>query len=212
MLTVGLTGGIGSGKSTVSGLLAKRGAVVIDADLIAREVVEPGQPALEALVERFGPSILTAAGDLDRPALAAVAFLDEAARLDLNRIVHPAVGALMAQRLAEAVAKGAGVVVLDIPLLAEGGRDRYDIAGVVVVDAPPEVALARLVGQRGMSEADALARIRSQASREERLAIADVVIDNQGGLADLEEEVERAWPAILGLGHDAQECADTPPR
>jgi dephospho-CoA kinase len=212
MLTVGLTGGIGSGKSTVSGLLAKRGAVVIDADLIAREVVEPGQPALEALVDRFGPSILTAGGDLDRPALAAVAFLDEAARLDLNRIVHPAVGALMAQRLAEAVAKGAGVVVLDIPLLAEGGRDRYDIAGVVVVDAPPEVALARLVGQRGMSEADALARIRSQASREERLAIADVVIDNQGGLVDLEEEVERAWPAILGLGHDAQECADTPPR
>jgi dephospho-CoA kinase len=146
-------------------------------------------------VDRFGDAILAPDGTIDRPALAAIAFADEAALRDLNAITHPAVGAVMGERLmAEAATDH--VVVLDIPLLAEGGRDRYSLAGVIVVDAPVDVAIGRLVDQRGMTEEDARARIAAQATREQRRAIADVVIDNAGSHEELEAEVERAWAWI----------------
>ena len=198
MLVVGLTGGIGSGKSTVSGLLAQRGAAIIDADLIAREVVEPGGLAYAGVIERFGPGIVTADGTIDRPKLAEVVFADPDARRDLNGLTHPAVGAVMAERLAAHRDTG-DIVVLDIPLLAEGGRDRYGLAGVIVVDTPVDVAVRRLVDHRGFTEADARARVAAQVTREARRAIADVVIDNAGSLADLEAEVDRAWAWLDGL-------------
>src|SRR3954454_3979018 len=195
MLVVGLTGGIGSGKSTVAELLVQRGAVLIDADRIAREIVEPGGRAYQAVVDRFGPGVVAADGTIHGPALAAIVFHDEQARRDLNGITHPAVGAVMGERLAAEAATD-HVVVLDIPLLAEGGRDRYGLAGVLVVDTPVETAVARLVEQRQMDEADARARIAAPATREERRDIADVVIDNSGSLEDLEAEVDRAWTWI----------------
>lgn len=190
MLLVGLTGGIGSGKSTVSAALAAQGAVVIDADAITRELQQPGQPVLAAMVDRFGDDILHADGTLDRQAVADIVFSDAAALADLNAIVHPAVGAEIARRL-ESAAGTDGVVVLDVPLLVESGRD--DMAATIVVDADPEVAVQRLVEQRGFTEADARARIRRQASREERLARADFVIDNNGTREALDEQVERCW-------------------
>lgn len=197
MLVVGLTGGIGSGKSTASALLAERGAVVVDADAIARRVVEPGCPAYGAVVARFGPGVVEPGGALDRQALADVVFADPGARADLNAIVHPAVRAAMAEAVA-AHASTDRVVVMDIPLLAEGGGRRPEMAAVVVVDAPVEVAVARLVEQRGMAEADARARVAAQATREQRLALADVVVDNSGDLAHLAAEVDRAWAFLQG--------------
>lgn len=194
MLVVGLTGGIGSGKSTVASLLAERGAVVVDADRIAREVVAPGGPAHDAVVARFGTT--------DRPAIASIVFADPQARADLNAIVHPAVGFEIAKRLGEH-ADTDHVVVLDIPLLVEVGRDRYPVAAVVVVDAPVEVALERLVQQRGMDEADARARIAAQATREERLAAADFVIDNSGSVERLREEVDRCWTWVRASSSSA---------
>ena len=170
MLLIGLTGGIGSGKSTVSAALAERGAVVVDADAIVRDLQAPGQPVLAAMVEGFGPQILAADGTLDRQAVADLVFSDAEALARLNAIVHPAVGAEIARRL-EAQAATDHVVVLDVPLLVESGRS--DLAGLVVVDLDPEVAVARLVAQRGFTEADARARIARQASREDRLARAD---------------------------------------
>ena len=197
MVVVGLTGGIGSGKSTVDRLLAEKGAVIVDADVVARDVVAPGSPTLEQVVARFGPAVVDAHGGLDRPALAALAFGDDDAREDLNGIVHPAVHEAMLTRIAEVAAADAdAVVVLDVPLLAEVGRDRYPVAGVIVVDAPLALAVSRLVGLRGLAEEDARARIAAQASREQRLAIADVVIDNSGDLDHLRSEVERAWAWI----------------
>jgi dephospho-CoA kinase len=191
MLVVGLTGGIGSGKSTVSTLLAERGAVIVDADRIAREAVEPGGPAHDAVLARFGT--------VDRPTIASVVFGDTQARADLNAIVHPAVGAEIARRLAEH-ADTDHVVVLDIPLLVEtGGKDRYPVAGTIVVDAPTETAVHRLVEQRGMDEADVRARMAAQATREERLAAADFVVDNRGSLDDLREEVDRCWSWMQSL-------------
>jgi dephospho-CoA kinase len=195
MLVVGLTGGIGAGKSTVSAMLAARGAIIIDADLIAREVVEPGGRAYDPVIDRFGKDIVAADGTIDRPALAEIVFGDEQALKDLNGLTHPAVGAVMAERLA-AEAETDHVVILDIPLLAEGGRKRSGMAGVLVVDVPEEIALARLVGSRGMTDEDARARIAAQASREQRRAIADVVIDNSGSMDDLAAEVDRAWAWI----------------
>ena len=193
MTRVGLTGGIGSGKSSVSARLRDRGAVVIDYDVLAREVVEPGAPALERLVERFGPEILTPDGGLDRPGLGAVVFGDEAARRDLEAILHPAVRALAAER--EAAAGPDALVVHDVPLLVEtsppGTFDR-----VVVVDVPEEVQLDRLVRLRGMSEDEARARIASQATREQRLAAADDVVDNTGPLEDLDRAVEVLWAEL----------------
>ncbi len=190
MIVVGLTGGIGSGKSTVSALLAGRGAVVVDADAITRQLQAPGQPVLAAIVERFGPDIVSADGTLDRAALAAIVFDDPAALKDLTAIVHPAVGAEIARRL-EAERSGDRVVVLDIPLLVEGGR--YRVAGLVVVDVDPDVAVERLARSRGMSEADARARMANQASRADRLAKADWVVDNSGDPSALERQVDAAW-------------------
>lgn len=193
MLLIGLTGGIGSGKSSVSARLAQRGAVVIDADAIVRDVQAPGQPVLAAMVERFGPEILAADGTLDRQAVADVVFTDDAALKDLNALVHPAVSAEIARRLEEEAGTD-HVVVLDVPLLVESGRS--DLAGLLVVDVDPEVAIERLVAQRGFREDDARARIARQASRADRLAKADLVIDNGGTPEDLDGEVERAWAWI----------------
>ena len=199
MLVVGLTGGIGSGKSTVSEMLAARGAVVIDADEVAHLVVEPGGRAYQAVVDRFGMEVVGADGRLDRSALAGLVFADPAARSDLNAIVHPAVGEVMAQRV-ESESKKDDVVILDIPLLVESAsHQRPAMAGIVVVDCPPEVALRRLVESRGMSEDQVRARMEAQATRDERLARADYVIDNSGSLQDLTIQVDRCWSWIQGL-------------
>lgn len=192
MLAVGLTGGIGSGKSTVAASLVDRGAVLIDADRIAREVVAPGGPAHQPLVDRFGPGILAADGTIDRPALAAAAFTDPAALADLNAITHPAVGAVMFERRHAGYPDGT-VVLLDIPLLRPEHRKVLALDLVVVVDCPVPVALERLVAQRGMDRADAEARMAAQISREERRAVADVVVDNSGDLAQLEAQLDRLW-------------------
>ncbi|MEU6993571.1 dephospho-CoA kinase [Streptomyces sp. NPDC046465] len=193
MLKVGLTGGIGAGKSEVSRLLVASGAVLIDADKIAREVVEPGTPGLGAVVEAFGPEILAPDGSLDRPALGAVVFADAEKLAALNSIVHPLVGVRSAE-LEESAPDGA-VVVHDVPLLTENGlAPLYDI--VVVVDASPETQLDRLVRLRGMREEDARARMAAQATREKRLEIADIVIDNDGPLDGLAERVGEVWAEL----------------
>ena len=190
MLRIGLTGGIGSGKSTVSRLLAERGAVVVDADRTAREVVEPGSPALEEIRERFGAAVIGADGCLDRAALGAVVFADPQRRRDLERITHPRIRA-RTRELVEA-APAEAVVVHDIPLLVETrAAPGYHL--VVVVDVADEERVRRLVGSRGMPEDDARARIANQASRDERLAVADVVVDNNGPLEDLVPQVDRLW-------------------
>ena len=189
VLRIGLTGGIGSGKSTVAGLLAARGAQVVDADRIAREVVEPGTPGLEAVVAAFGPGVLTPEGALDRPALAAVVFADPEARRRLDGIVHPLVRA-RATELVSAAPPDA-VVVQDVPLLVETGQaGSYDL--VLVVEADTDTRVRRLVG-RGLSEDDARARISAQATDEQRRAVADVVLDNSGTQEELAEQVDRFW-------------------
>jgi dephospho-CoA kinase len=189
VLRIGLTGGIGSGKSTVSALLADRGAVVIDADRIAREVVEPGTPGLAAVVEAFGEQVLRDDGSLDRPALAAIVFADPQARKRLDGIVHPLVRARAAE-LAGAAPEDA-VVVHDVPLLVETGQAAsYDV--VLVVQADPGVRVQRLV-RRGLPETDARARMAAQASDEQRRAVADVVLDNSGTEAELAAQVDRFW-------------------
>ncbi|MFB8088670.1 dephospho-CoA kinase [Streptomyces sp. NPDC055992] len=193
MLKVGLTGGIGAGKSEVSRLFVGHGAVLVDADRIAREVVEPGTPGLAAVVEEFGPGILTPEGTLDRPALGAIVFADPDRLAALNAIVHP----LVRDRSAE-LEKAAGpdsVVVHDVPLLTENGlAPLYDL--VVVVDAAPETQLDRLVRLRGMTEADARARMAAQATREQRRAVADLVIDNDGPVEELEAQVRTVWAEL----------------
>jgi len=196
MLNVGLTGGIGSGKSEVARRFAARGARLIDADAIAREVVRAGTPGFERVVEAFGADVVGPDGELDREALGRLVFGDEDARGRLNAIVHPLVGERVFGLMAEAAdADPSGVLVNDVPLLVEGNlAERYDV--VVVVDAPVKVQLQRLVGYRGMSEADARARIAAQASREQRLAIADYVIDNTGDLADLDDRVAEVWDEL----------------
>lgn len=189
MLRIGLTGGIGSGKSTVAALLAERGARVVDADRIAREVVAPGTPGLAAVAAEFGPGVLAPDGSLDRPALAAVVFADPAARARLDGIVHPLVRARAAEAVAAAPADA--VVVQDVPLLVETGQaGSYDL--VLVVETDPEVRVRRLV-ERGLSAADARARIGSQATDEQRRAVADVVLRNDGGREDLAAQVDRFW-------------------
>ena len=192
MLTVGLTGGIGSGKSAVSRLLAERGAVVVDADLVAREVVEPGTPGLDRLVERFGPEILRADGTLDRPTLGARVFSDPEALQALNGIVHPLVGERTAELMEQARAADAQVVVHDVPLLVENGlAPMYD--AVVVVAADPAKQLDRLVRLRGMTPAEAQQRIDAQAPLADKLAVATHVIENDGPLEALAPQVERLW-------------------
>jgi dephospho-CoA kinase len=190
MLRIGLTGGIGSGKSAVSRLLAQHGAVVVDADLIAREVVEPGTPGLAAIVEEFGAEVLRPDGTLDRERLGAIVFGDSSARLRLNAIVHPLVGARSAEIVATAPPDA--VLVHDVPLLVENGlAPQYDL--VVVVDAPAEVRIDRLVRDRGMTEEAARARIGAQATDAERRDVADVVIANDGTLDDLRARVDAFW-------------------
>ncbi len=198
MIAVGLTGGIGSGKSTVASMLVAHGAILVDADAIAREALEPGRPAWRRVRERFGESVVAPDGAIDRARLAAVVFSDVPAREDLNAIVHPEVEAEIARRLAE-LASGDGIVVVDIPLLAERGRGRYRLAGVLVVDAPPEVAAERLVSLRGMAPAEVEARMSAQASRAERIAVADFVILNWGSMAELSLMVGNAWAWMEGL-------------
>ncbi|MCC3654702.1 MULTISPECIES: dephospho-CoA kinase [Streptomyces] len=194
MLKVGLTGGIGAGKSEVSRLLASYGAVIVDADKIAREVVEPGTPGLAAVVAEFGPEILTEDGALDRPRLGGVVFADPERLKALNAIVHPLVGARSAEL--ESAAGEDAVVVHDVPLLAENGlAPLYDL--VVVVDAAPETQLGRLVRRRGMSEEEARSRMAAQAGREQRKAVADLVIDNDGPIEALEPQVRAVWEELL---------------
>jgi dephospho-CoA kinase len=193
MILVGLTGGIGSGKSTVSAMFAERGAVVIDADAIVHELQAPGQPVLAAMVERFGAGILGADGTLNRQAVADLVFPDSEALAALSAIVHPAVSAEIARRM-DVEASTDHVVVLDVPLLVESGRD--DMAGLIVLDVDPDIAVHRLMADRGMTEADARARMARQASRDERRARADQVIDNSGTLDDLRRRVEEVWAWI----------------
>ncbi|MFC6064579.1 dephospho-CoA kinase [Streptomyces ochraceiscleroticus] len=193
MVKVGLTGGIGAGKSEVSRLLASYGAVIVDADKIAREVVEPGTPGLAAVIEAFGTDVLTPDGTLDRPKLGALVFADPDRLKALNAIVHPLVGARSAEL--EAAAGQGTVVVHDVPLLTENGlAPLYDT--IVVVDAAPETQLRRLVTLRGMTEDEAKARMGAQATREQRLAIADHVIDNDGPLEALEPQVREIWERL----------------
>ncbi|MCS5496940.1 dephospho-CoA kinase [Cnuibacter physcomitrellae] len=198
MLTVGLTGGIAAGKSTITKRLRELGALTADADQLSREAVEPGTPALARIRERFGDGVIGEDGHLDRAALGAIVFADDAARADLNAIVHPAVGALTAQRRAEAAATGPDAVfVYDVPLLVEtGGRRDFDV--VIVAEAPEEVRIDRLMQLRGLSREEAERRIASQASDEERRAIADIVIDTGGTLEETLSQTDAAWQRIRG--------------
>jgi dephospho-CoA kinase len=196
MVVVGLTGGIGSGKSTVSKLLAEEGAVVLDADAIVHEVQAPGGAAYEPMVEHFGAGVVRADGRFDRQAIAEIVFNDPEQLAALNGIVHPIVGRLIMERL-QAETETDHVVILDVPLLVETGRS--DMAGIIVVDVPVEVAVARAVARGPASEDDVRARIAKQATREERLAKADFVIDNSGSLEDLRTQVAKAWRWIQDL-------------
>jgi dephospho-CoA kinase len=193
VIRVGLTGGVASGKSTVSAILAELGAVVIDADLLAREVVGPGTEGLAAVVEEFGPDVLAPDGTLDRPRLGAVVFADPERRRALEAIIHARVRERAAE--IEAAAPDGAVVVHDIPLLAETGQ-AAGFDAVVVVDVPTDVQVDRMVRVRGMSEEDALARIAAQASRDERLAVATYVVDNTRSFDDLRERVEEVYRTI----------------
>ena len=179
-------------------MLAERGAVVVDADQIAREVVEPGGPAYQPMIDRFGAEIVRPDKTLDRAAIAAQAFAGADALADLNAVTHPAIRTVMAERIA-AQANTDNVVVVDIPLLAEGGPGAYGLSGVIVVDAPVEVAIQRLVEGRGLGESDARARVAAQASREDRRKLADVVIDNAGSPDDLARQVDDVWRWIVTL-------------
>lgn len=197
VLVVALTGGIGAGKSTASELLVERGAALIDADRVVKELQQSGGAAFQPIVDRFGPGVVGVDGELDRPAIAAVVFADEVARKDLNAIVHPLVGATIFERI-QASADTDDVVILDIPLLG-ASPSMYTVAGTIVVDCPPDVALERLVGARGMDREDAKRRMAAQITREERLALADFVIDNSGERSDLVLSVEECWAWVKTL-------------
>jgi dephospho-CoA kinase len=206
VLAVGLTGGIGSGKSAVADLLVARGAVLIDADQVAREVVAPGGPAYQPLIDHFGRRILDTDGTIDRKALAAVAFADEETRQELNAITHPAIGIAMIEAR-EALEGTDAVVVLAIPLLSAAHRETVRLDKVVVVDCPTDVALERLLTQRGFERADAEARIRSQISREERVKEADYVLDNSGDRSALETEVGTLWAWLEKAASEKRQAA-----
>jgi len=206
MILVGLTGGIGSGKSTVSLLLADRGAIIIDGDAIARALQRSGTDVFAAVVERFG-DVIAADGELDRAKIASIVFADAVALADLNKIMHPAIGVEMLRRISELRDTDA-IAILDFPLLAESPR--RGLSGVIVVDVDPEIAIERVVRDRGMKASDVQARIDKQASRKDRLAIADRVIDNSGTKEDLVLQIAQAWDWILNLpdaGADAGETA-----
>ncbi len=192
MVRVGLTGGIASGKSMVAAELAARGAIIIDADVLAREVVEPGTPALAAILDRFGMGVLKD-GQLDRARLAEIVFADPIARRDLEQIVHPAVRARAAEL--ERAASDAAVVVHVIPLLVETGQ-REDFDLVVIVDADHETQIQRLMSRNGFTRAEAESRIAAQASREDRMLAADVVVDNTGNMAQLAERIDALWTEL----------------
>ena len=195
-LEIGLTGGIGSGKSTVSAGLVKRGAVLVDADAIVRDLQKPGKPVFKKMVERWGEKIITNEGELDRQAVADIVFKDAEELAALNEIVHPLVREeIVNQR--EKYIKGNAPIILDIPLLIESGYE--NLSGIIVVDLHTEEAVERLVKYRGFSREDALNRISSQVDREERLSKADFVIDNNGDLDSLENEIDKAWSWIKGL-------------
>lgn len=196
VIVVGLTGGIGSGKSTVSELLASRGAVIVDADVVVREVQQPGSPVLAQLAERFGGDIITAEGALDRQALANKAFGDPEALKALNKIVHPAVGVEMGRQVMSYVGTDR-IVVMDIPLLTENPRE--NLQGKIVVDVPVGVQVDRLLRFRGFEEADARARIARQSTREQRLAGASFVVDNSGAPEDLTAQIDRLWAWLQSL-------------
>lgn len=191
-MILGVTGGIGSGKSTVARLLAERGACVIDADAISREIVEPGSPALTELVAAFGPGILHADGSLNRGGLAAAAFSDPDGTARLNSIMHPRIAAVAAERLA---ASQAAVIVYDMPLLVETGQQDL-VDHIVVVDVPEDVQIARAVAMRGLQEDDVRRRIAAQARRDDRIAVADTVIDNSGSPEETEEQIDRLWRSV----------------
>jgi dephospho-CoA kinase len=196
MVRVGLTGGIASGKSAVAAELAARGAIIIDADVLAREVVEPGTPALAAIIDRFGPQVLSD-GQLDRTRLAQIVFADPLARRDLERIVHPAVRARAADL--ERAAGRAAVVVHVIPLLVETGQQE-DFDLVVTVDVDHETQIKRLIARNGYTRAEAESRIAAQASREDRRIAADVVLDNTGSVAQLREQIDALWAELGSAG------------
>jgi dephospho-CoA kinase len=208
MLAVGLTGGIGSGKSAVADMLVERGAVLIDADQVARDVVAPGGPAYQPLIDRFGEGIVAADGSIDRQALANIAFADQESRLALNAITHPAIGIRMIE-MRDALADTDRIVVLAIPLLTALHRETVKLHKVVVVDTPTDIALGRLLSQRGFDKADAEARIRSQISREERVKEADYVLDNSGDRVALEREVADLWDWLLAAQQEPPQ--DPPP-
>ena len=194
---MGLTGGIASGKSVVASRLAEHGAVVVDADAIAREVVEPGTPALARIAEEFGPGVIAADGSLDRAALGAIVFSDAARRHALNAITHPAVRELSRLRFdAAEAADPETVVVYDVPLLAEGRMEDREFDLVVVVHAPAETRIERMVSLRGMSRAEAENRIRSQASDDDRLAIADRIVDASGTLDETLQRTDDLWAEL----------------
>ena len=194
MLPVGLTGGIGSGKSTVARLLERRGAVVFDADALAREAVEPGTPGHDAVVERFGANVLAPGGELDREVLASIVFADAAARRDLEEIVHPEVRRLFAEGC-EAYRDTDRVVAFSAPLLVETGmHTAFDV--LVLVSTPVEAQIERLLRDRAMSEEQVRARIDAQAPLEEKAAVADVIVDNEGNLEDLEAQVDSLWDEL----------------
>jgi dephospho-CoA kinase len=202
MLRVGLTGGIGAGKSEVSQRLAAQGATVIDADAVARAVVAPGTPGLAEVAAAFGPGVLRPDGSLDRPRLGEVIFADPELRARLNAIVHPLVGARMTEL--EQAAGTAGIVVHDVPLIAENGlASTYDI--VVVVDAPRRVQADRLMKHRGLTREQATARIAAQATRKQRLAIASLVIDNSGSLGELDRQVGELWAELRRMAQPGRE-------
>lgn len=204
MIAVGLTGGIGSGKSTVASGFVRRGAVLIDADAIVREQQAPGRPVFTEMVGRFGKRIVAPDGTLDRAAVASIVFADNDALADLNAITHPPVGREIRRRISEMDGTDR-LVVLDIPLLGEGlakgQRPRYRTSGILVVDAPIDIAVERLVSSRGFTADDARARIAAQLSREQRLAIADWVIDNSGSLDEIEAAIDAAFAWASALPH-----------
>lgn len=214
MIAVGLTGGIGSGKSTVASGFVRRGAVLIDADAIVRDQQVPSSPVFIEMVERFGNRIVASDGTLDRGAVASIVFADPDALADLNAITHPPVGQEIRRRISELEGTDR-LIVLDIPLLAEGlakgRRPRYRTGGILVVDTPTDVAVERLVSSRGFAADDARARIAAQLSREERLAIAGWVIDNSGSLDQLEHAIDAAFTWASALPHsDRSACEQLP--
>lgn len=205
MEVIGLTGGIAAGKSTVARRLAEHGAIIIDADALARAAVEPGSPGLASIRARFGDTVIAADGSLDREALGQLVFTDEAARTDLNAIVHPEVARLYREQLADIErTQPDAVVVYDVPLLVEA-RSTDEFALVVVVHAPSDVRLERLVALRGVDRASAQRRIDAQATDDERLAVADVVIDTSGTRESTEQQTDALWRQLVGrrTGHTA---------